>query len=135
MVTATAATSSIVATIASLYAATAASTTTTISHNASVLIALLAVILLDHQFAAIHLIAVHFLQGLLYVLRILELYDATAASLAALIEEQLDVLNGADDAAEQILQILPTVVVWNVRNVDPAIATFPATVASSDATS
>lgn len=78
-------------------------------------------IVLHHNLTTIHLVPVHLVHRLLHAVGVLELNDAAAARLSVLIVEQLGELDGADDAAEQVLQILPAVLVRDVRHVDALV--------------
>ena len=64
-------------------------------------------VLLDDQLALLEVVSVHLLDGLLGVVRALELEDAAPPRLAVLILEEVDVADGADLLLEQVLHVLP----------------------------
>lgn len=69
----------------------------------------------------------HLFYSYLYRVRVLKLDDPAASGFVIFISEQLHVCNLANFSPEQIFEILPAKIIWNVRHVDTSVGCFPAT--------
>lgn len=74
--------------------------------------------LFDHEFASLDVKSVHLLHGNFHSIGILKLDDSTTSGLVILVGEQFNVGNFAHFVSEQIFQILPSEIVWDVGNVN-----------------
>lgn len=68
----------------------------------------------DNKLASFDVISVHLLHCYLHRVRIFELHYSASARFIILIRKELYVCYLADFGPEQIFEILPTKVIWNV---------------------